>query len=315
MLDSYGRNIKYLRLSVTELCNLRCRYCMPENGVVKKRHDEILTEEEMICAVRAAASVGIEKVRITGGEPLLKPNIISICSNIAKIPGINELCLTTNGNFLPEKSEALKHSGVKRINISLDTLSHKKYEWITRNGSLEKALEGIEAAVNAGFEKVKINTVLIKGFNDDEIISLANLTYKYPVDVRFIELMPMNDNLFFERKNFLSCFEVLQKFPDIVKISVDGVAELFHLKNALGNIGLISTVSKNFCSECSRLRLTADGKIKPCLHTSEEINIKGMNEYEIKEAFIKAVSSKPERRPEFFSGMMKNGRTMNQIGG
>lgn len=288
---------------------------MPEYGIVKKRHDEILTEEEIIFAVNAAASVGIEKIRITGGEPLIKPNIISICSKIAKVPGIKELCITTNGIFLLEKAGALKNSGVKRINISLDTLNPKKYEYITRTGSLEKAISGIEAAVNCGFEKVKINAVLIKGFNDDEIISLANLTYKYPVDVRFIELMPMNDNFFYERENFLSCSEVLKKFPDIEKISVDGVAEIFHLKNSLGNIGMIRTVSKNFCSECNRLRLTADGKIKPCLHTSEEISVKGMSEKEMKEAFIKAIATKPKMHPEFFSGLMKNKRTMNQIGG
>ncbi len=191
MIDSYGREIKYLRLSVTELCNLRCRYCMPEDGVCKKSHDQMLTQEEMLRAIRAAASLGVTKLRLTGGEPLVKPNIVSICQGAAATPGIRELCLTTNGTLLPKLARPLKEAGVNRLNISLDTLQEDKYHFITRQGELKQALAGIEAARDAGFETIKINTVLIGGFNDGEIPALADLTRRYPIDLRFIELMPL----------------------------------------------------------------------------------------------------------------------------
>ena len=173
MTDRFGRNISYLRISVTELCNLRCRYCMPEEGVCKKRHEEMLREDEMIQAVEAAASLGITKLRITGGEPLVKKNIVSICRRAAAVEGIREVCLTTNGILLPALAVPLKEAGVKRLNISLDTLDAEKYAYITRTGSLSQAVEGIRAAMDAGFEKVKLNTVLIGGFNEEEIVPLA----------------------------------------------------------------------------------------------------------------------------------------------
>ena len=194
MIDAYGRKITYLRLSVTELCNLRCRYCMPEDGVCKKRHEDMLTQEEMLTAVKAAAELGITKLRITGGEPLVKRDILSICRGVARTEGIKEVCITTNGLLLPELAKPLREAGVSRVNISLDTLDEKKYAYITRRGSLEGAMRGIESALAAGFDKVKINTVLIGGFNDDEIPALAELTRQYPVDLRFIELMPMVDS-------------------------------------------------------------------------------------------------------------------------
>ena len=194
MIDTYGRQITYLRLSVTELCNLRCRYCMPEDGVCKKRHEEMLTQEEMIMAIRAAAALGIRKLRITGGEPLVKSNIVGLCRAAAAVDGIEEVCLTTNGTLLPKLAVPLREAGVRRLNISLDTLDAEKFRYITRIGNLEDALAGIEASLEAGFDKIKINSVLIGGFNDDEIPSLAALTQRYPVDVRFIELMPMYDS-------------------------------------------------------------------------------------------------------------------------
>ena len=203
MRDTFGREITYLRLSVTELCNLRCRYCMPEDGVCKKSHEEMLTEDELVLAAKAAAELGITKIRITGGEPLIKRNILHICERISAIEGVNDLCLTTNGTMLEEFAMPLKKAGVSRLNISLDTLDREKFEHITRRNNFEDALAGIEAAVNAGFEKIKINAVLIGGFNDDEIASLANLTKKYPVDVRFIELMPMYDSGDFTEKAYI----------------------------------------------------------------------------------------------------------------
>ena len=173
MLDSFGRDITYMRVSVTELCNLRCRYCMPEDGVCKKKHEEMLTEDEIINAVRAAASLGITKLRITGGEPLVKKNIVSICRRAAQVPGIREICITTNGTLLPGLAKPLREAGVSRVNISLDTLDAEKFRYISRCGELSQAVDGIRAALEASFEKVKLNTVLIGGFNDDEIPALA----------------------------------------------------------------------------------------------------------------------------------------------
>lgn len=194
MIDTFGRSITYLRVSVTELCNLRCRYCMPEDGVCKKEHADMLTEDELIQAVEAAAALGITKLRITGGEPLVKKNIVSICRRASRVPGIREVCLTTNGILLPELARPLKEAGVSRLNLSLDTLDPQKYAHITRRGSLDDFWKGFHAALDADFQKIKLNAVLIGGFNDDEILPLAELTRKYPVDVRFIEMMPMCDS-------------------------------------------------------------------------------------------------------------------------
>ena len=176
MIDSYGRQISYLRLSVTELCNLRCRYCMPEDGICKKRHDEILTQEETISAIRAAASLGISKLRITGGEPLVKPNIVDLCAEAAAVDGIREVCMTTNATLLPKLAGPLREAGVSRLNISLDTLDPEKFRYITRIGTLSDAVAGLDAALDCGFERIKVNAVLIGGFNDDEIPVLAELT-------------------------------------------------------------------------------------------------------------------------------------------
>ncbi len=317
MLDSYNREITYLRLSVTELCNLRCRYCMPAEGVCKKSHADMLTEDETIAAVQAAATLGIRKVRITGGEPLVKPNILSICERCASVPGINEVCLTTNAVMLPRLAGSLKSAGVKRLNISLDTLNREKYAYITRIGSLEGALAGIEAALNAGFEKIKINSVLIGGFNDDEIADLAGLTMKYPVDVRFIELMPMVDNPDFNESSYISGSAVLDVLPTLEpQVPDGGVARLFHLPGAFGNVGLISPISAHFCAECNRLRLTADGKIKPCLHSSDEYSIKGLDYDGVLAVMKQAIMNKPAWHGVLTSENPSHaGRNMNQIGG
>lgn len=317
MTDNYGREITYMRMSVTELCDLRCRYCMPENGICKKPHELMLTEEEMIDAVRAAASLGIKKLRITGGEPLVKKNIVSICKNAAAVPGIEEVCITTNGIKLPELAIPLKEAGVKRINMSLDTLNAEKYAYITRRGTLAQAEEGLRAALDAGFQKIKINTVLMGGFNDDEIRLLAELTMRYPLDIRFIELMPMYDSGDFGPEAFISNERVLETIPELQKVSADGsVARLYKLPGAMGNIGLISPVSAHFCAECNRIRLTADGKIKPCLHSSEEISIKGLSMEQMRDQMIRAIHAKPEWHGALdCRNRSKAGRNMNQIGG
>lgn len=317
MLDRYNRNITYLRISVTDLCNLRCRYCMPEDGVFKKSHEEMLSEEEMVRAVRAAASLGIKKIRITGGEPLVKRNILSICRRISAVEGIEEVCMTTNGTLLPSMAKPLREAGVKRLNISLDTLSPEKYAYMARTGTLEQALAGIEAALAAGFEKVKLNTVLIGGFNDDEIVPLAELTRKWPVDVRFIELMPMYDSGDFGAAAFIPYSKVLEQLPEALPVEWDGgVAQRYHLPGAMGEIGLISPISAHFCGECNRIRLTADGKIKPCLHSGTEYSLKGLDEAGMRRVLETAILEKPQwHGPLDAVNRSRAGRNMNQIGG
>ena len=317
MIDTYGRRISYLRLSVTELCNLRCRYCMPEDGVCKKRHEEMLTQEETVTAVRAAAALGIRKLRITGGEPLVKNNIVGLCREVSAVEGIDEVCLTTNGTLLPKLAVPLREAGVSRLNISLDTLDAEKFRYITRIGDFSEAMAGIRAALDAGYDKVKINSVLIGGFNDDEITALAELTRRYPVDVRFIELMPMYDSGDFGPEAFIPYTVVTDRLPELVPVPDDGgVARLYRLPDAQGNIGLISPVSAHFCAACNRIRITADGKIKPCLHSSDEISIKGMDYDGMLETLRTAILSKPQWHGELsYLERSHAARNMNQIGG
>ena len=317
MIDKLGREITYLRISLTDKCNLRCRYCMPEEGVCKRSHQEMMNEDEMVTAVEVAASLGIRKIRLTGGEPLVKRNILSICRRVAAVEGIQEVCLTTNGILLPELASPLKEAGVKRVNISLDTLDPEKYAYITRIGRLEQFETGLKAALEAGFDKVKINAVLIGGFNDDEIEALANLTMEYPVDMRFIELMPVQDHDEFGQEAYVPYSRVLEKLPGAVPVAGDsGVAKLYRLPDAKGNIGLISPVSAHFCAECNRLRLTADGKLKPCLHSGDEYSIKGLSKEEMKTVFQQAIWNKPAWHGDLDAvNRSRAGRNMNEIGG
>ncbi len=317
MLDQYKRNINYMRISVTELCNLRCRYCMPVEGICKKEHKEMLSEDELVQAVEAAVSLGITKLRITGGEPLVKRNILSICRRIAAVNGIREVCMTTNGILLPALAAPLREAGVTRLNISLDTLDRKKYAYITRGGALDDAWAGIEAALSAGFQKVKLNAVLIGGFNDEEIAALAELTKRYPLDVRFIEMMPMYNSGDFDETAFLPCEKVLEVLPELAAVEPDGgVAQLYQLPGAMGRVGLIRPVNAHFCGSCNRIRLTADGKIKPCLHSAEEYNIKGLDFTGMRSVMEQAIQRKPEWHGEMsFKKRSHAGRNMNQIGG
>ena len=317
MIDQFGRNITYMRLSVTDKCNLRCRYCMPAEGVCLKEHREMLTEDEMITAVEAAASLGIKKLRITGGEPLVKRNIVSICRRAALVEGIEEVCLTTNGIYLPKLAEPLKAAGVKRINLSLDTLDPEKYAYITRVGTLDDFRAGFHAALDAGFEKVKLNAVLIGGFNDNEIPQLAELTRQYPVDMRFIEMMPMYDSGDFKDAAFVPNSRVLEMLPEATPVAADGgVAKLYRLPDGKGNIGLISPLNAHFCGTCNRVRLTADGKIKPCLHAPDEYSLKGLDFEGMKKVLEEAIWNKPQWHGDLDAAHRSQaGRNMNQIGG
>ena len=310
-----------MRLSVTDLCNLRCRYCMPEEGVEKLTHPEMLTEDEMVDAVQAAADLGISKIRITGGEPLVKKNILSVCRRIGQIEGIEETAITTNGTLLPTLAVPLRKAGISRINISLDTLDPDKYAFMTRRGRFEEAWAGVMAALEAGFDKVKLNAVLIGGFNDDEIEKMVDLTRQYPLDMRFIELMPMLQDDEFGQSAHISGDEVLRRVPDLQPLSeqtlMSGqVARMYRLPGARGRVGLIDPLSHTFCSACNRIRLTADGKLKPCLHSSQEISIKGLDIDGMREKMREAIMAKPQEHGELNAGHRSEaGRQMNQIGG
>ncbi len=314
MKDSHGREISYLRLSVTDLCNLRCRYCMPGEGVCKLRHEEILTEDEMLAAIEAAAFLGVRKLRITGGEPLLKKNILSLCRRASAVPGIDELCLTTNGLLLPALAKPLFDAGVTRLNLSLDTLRPETYGALTRREPPDDLLAGLKAALAAGFEKIKLNAVLLRGWNDSEIPALASLTKTYPVDVRFIERMPLIGDPELQDA-YLPCAAVLDALPDLIPEGQEGVARLYRLPGAQGRVGLIAPVSAPFCGSCDRLRLTADGRLKPCLHGGVEYPIKGLSKEAVLETMKKAILAKPRCHALTPSGGSGAGKTMNRIGG
>ncbi len=315
MRDGFGRVINYLRLSVTQGCNLRCRYCMPESGGHPLPAGGLLPAAEMLTAVRAAASLGVRKVRVTGGEPLTRGDILPLCRAVSAVPGVEELCLTTNGVLLPALARPLRDAGVRRVNVSLDTLDADKYAAMTRGGRLDDAIAGLRAALDAGFDRVKVNCVLIGGWNDGEIPALAELALRYPVDVRFIELMPMGCGGF-GAEAYLSCEEVLRRLPQFKPEGAEGVARLYRAPDAQGRVGLIRPLSDHFCGRCSRLRLTADGKILPCLHMPQGVDIRGLDFDGMRAAFIKAVALKPEKHgplaAECPSGAEKD---MNEIGG
>ena len=307
MQDTYGRRIKYLRLSVIDSCNLKCCYCFPESVSMSTR--KIMTRCEIAYIVRVLASLGIQKVRITGGEPLIRPDIVAICEDLSEI--VQELCITTNGTLLEDMAGALVKAGVSCVNISLDTLSPEKYRMITGCDLHRKVMRGIDAALCAGFRSVKINAVLMKGINDSEITELVSFAREQPLDVRFIEIMPVNVR--FWEKVFMQCSEVLKHFPEAEYSGFQGTAEIYTLPGAKGRLGLISPVSCKFCSECTRLRLTSDGKFKPCLYTADETSIEAMNESAIRDAVMKAINQKPKHRPENFETSAI--RTMTQTGG
>jgi cyclic pyranopterin phosphate synthase len=286
---------------------------MAPEGVEKRSHQEIMTPEEMEEAVQVAVKLGVRKVRITGGEPLVRGGIVDICRRVGAIPGLEELTLTTNGVLLPRYAQDLRQAGVQRLNISLDTLRPERYHAITRLGTLEDALAGLEAAREAGFPPVKINCVLMGGINDDEISDFVALTKDEAISVRFIELMPMGQCQNWDKSRFVPDETVLQAVPALEPVGQDGVARLYRVPGYAGTVGLIRPVSAHFCPECTRMRLTADGKLKPCLHSSQEINVKGLTGAALEAAFRQAILAKPERH--HLEHGSESARNMNAIGG
>lgn len=314
MKDQFDREITYLRVSVTDLCNLRCRYCMPD-GVCQKRHEDILSFEEITEIVAAAAELGVRKVRVTGGEPLVRKGCVDLVRMIAAIPGVEEVDMTTNGVLLARDAAALKAAGLRRVNISLDSLDPEKYAYITGGGSLQDAIAGIKAAFDVGLTPVKINTVLIGGFNDDEIPAFVELTRSYPVELRFIELMPMGGQ--FGKDAYVPGSRVLEAVPALSPIPQDGgVAQLYQLTDGKGRVGLISPLSRHFCGTCNRLRLTSEGHLKPCLHSNQEILVRGKHGKELLDTLKEAILNKPQMHGALDAEHLSQaGRAMHTIGG
>ena len=315
MEDTFGRTITYLRLSVTDLCNYRCRYCMAPEGVEKTAHDAVCSLEELRDMTAAAVACGVRKVRITGGEPLVRRGIVDLCRMVKEIPGVKELCLTTNGSLLGSLALPLREAGVDRLNISLDTLRPDRFRTITRLGELSQAWEGIQAAEAAGFSQLKLNCVLMGGINDDEIEDFVDLTRTHPWQVRFIELMPMGVCAGWDRRAFLPVETVRQRCPDLEAVGAEGVAACYRLPGASGTVGLIAPMSHVFCGDCSRIRITADGKLKPCLHSGEEIPLRGLTGEDLVQAVRQGIARKPERHHLERRGGSETRRSMNEIGG
>lgn len=315
MRDEFGRDIRYLRLSVTDRCNCRCVYCMPENGVPMLSHADILSFEEMRDIVAAAASLGVRKVRLTGGEPLVRRGIVDLVGMVAAVPGIDEVDMTTNATLLAPVAASLRGAGLTRLNVSLDTLNAARYKAITRCGTLADALAGLEAAHDAGFANTKINCVLIGGVNDDELRPLAELARDRDLTVRFIELMRMGECAGWPKGRFVSADEVLSAVPELVRAGGQGVSELYQAPGWKGSVGLIRPMTHRFCSSCDRIRVTADGRLKPCLHSAAEVNLRGLSGQDLVEAIRAGIAAKPRGH------RMNNGRAsdslraMNEIGG
>lgn len=315
MQDKYGRNINYLRLSITDVCNYRCMYCMDSDSEIKRNHGELLSLKEIINIGKAAVDCGINKIRLTGGEPLLRTDILELCEGLRSIDGLDELAITTNGAMLSEMAYDLKSSGVDRINISLDTLNEDKFKTITRTGSLKEVLNGVEETIKVGFNNTKINVVLMAGINDDEIKDFVNLTKDKPVSVRFIELMPLGPCKAWYEDRFISTETVIKEVPELTATMCDGVSNVYKLGDATGTVGLISPISNCFCERCNRLRVTSDGRLLPCLHSDLEYNIKGLSNRDLVDAFYLAINNKPVSHHIAETHTSDNSDYMNNIGG
>ena len=334
MKDSHGRVIDYLRISLTDRCNFRCIYCMPAEGVCPMGHDEILRIEEIEAIARVATRIGIRSVRLTGGEPLVRKGVVDLVAALSDMPGVENVSMTTNGVLLPEMADDLKAAGLSRVNISLDTLDPEQFTFITRVGRLESTLNGIDAALEAGFNPVKINAVTVRSLNQD-YLAFAKLSIDRPLHVRFIEYMPVGDSSGSDgsgwgKQDVVPSEELLQiineravaeGLPELVSTSDDdkplgwGPARYFQFPGAQGTVGFISPLSRHFCSQCNRLRLTADGKLRPCLFSDREIDVRAAlrngGEEAVHECFLEALNLKPDDHHD----RVGTERNMSQIGG
>jgi cyclic pyranopterin phosphate synthase len=326
--DSFQRPINYLRVAVTDRCNLRCIYCMPEEGVKWMSHSDILSYEELITIIRASAELGISKIRITGGEPLVRQGIEDFVQMIAQIPGIEDIAMTTNGIFLAKYAADLKKAGLHRVNVSLDTLKPERFKKICRGvdagGDISNVLAGIKAAQEAGLNPVKINMVVMAGVNDDEILDFARKTVDEEWHVRFIELMPFTGHDGHTPVG-LTTRELKQRIDPLGRMEPykhqwgNGPAKYYKLPEAKGTMGFISALSEHFCFSCNRLRLTADGKLRPCLMSETMIDLReplrgGISKDQLKELIQQAVTAKPMGH-HLSEGFKPNDRPFCQVGG
>jgi len=326
MVDRANRKIEYLRISITDRCNLRCVYCMPEGGVPLIPHDEVLSYEEVLRIVRVAVKAGISKVRLTGGEPLVRKGVEGLVRDLAAIDGIKDLALTTNGLLLKKLAYPLFEAGLRRINISLDSLDPARFSTLTRGGALKDVLDGIEMAESAGFDPIKINMVPIRGLNDDEVVEFAKMTITRPWHVRFIEFMPIGAREMWDETRLVPTSETMAAVGGLGALEAltagefCGPASLYRLAGAKGIIGFISPLSDHFCAWCNRLRLTADGKLRPCLFSEYEVDLKtplraGCADEELSSLMGLAISEKPDGH-NMDQGIKKSfKRTMSRIGG
>ena len=304
LCDPFGRCIRYLRISVTDRCNLRCVYCLPAAGVRWMPRDAVLRDEEISAVVRAGLRLGISHVRLTGGEPLVREGVVGLVRMLAVIPGLEDLSLTTNGVLLADQAQALTAAGLRRINISLDTLRPDRFRQITRFGEIPDVRRGMTAALEAGLDPVKLNMVVVRGVNDDEVAELAALTRSLPVEVRFIELMPIGEYFSLEKlvpaAEILASVERLGTLSPVASGAGCGPARTFRLPGARGKIGIISAVTQAFCASCNRLRLTATGTLRPCLDDEQAVELKPalrpvIDENRLAGLIRAAVAAKPER--------------------
>lgn len=323
MKDKFGRNIDYLRISVTDNCNLRCIYCMEEKDNKFLNIEKKLTDEEIYRIAKASAKLGIKKIRITGGEPLVRPNIVKLIGEINKVKGIEEVYLTTNATLLFDKVEELAKNGLKGVNISLDSLIEERFNKLTRIGGLTKVLDAIDKCIENKI-KVKINTVMIDDINKDEILNFINLTVKKPVDVRFIELMPIGigkDHKGITNKEILGLIkENYGQVEEVSRNKKGGPAQYIKLNNALGKVGFISAMSNCFCQDCNRIRVTPDGFLKQCLHWDYGISLrdllrKGISDEELISVIEENIYNKPEKHLFNEKNVHEEIRFMNEIGG
>jgi len=320
--DSFQRPINYLRISVTDRCNLRCIYCMPPHGVKLSPRSEILRYEEIQAVAQAAAALGINKVRLTGGEPLVRTGLSHLVQILCQIEVIDDIALTTNGVLLRQHAFTLKEAGLRRVNVSLDTLKRDRFHRITRHDKLGDVLNGIKAAKEVGLDPVKVNMVVIRGINDDEVLDFARLTMEQGWHVRFIEPMPFGIG---ESLSFVPTSEIQERLLSLGTLEPclpshgNGPAKYFRFGGTPGTVGFISPLSEHFCFNCNRLRLTVDGKLRPCLLSDEEVDLKnplrrGASSDELKRLIQQAVAQKPERH-HLSEGVLPTGRSMCQVGG
>ncbi len=320
MVDQFERQIHYLRLSVTDLCNLKCQYCMPEEGIDKKLHQDILRIEEYLKLVEVMTDLGVDKIRLTGGEPLIRKGIVDLVAGITALNKVKDLAITTNGTLLKKYAKALKEAGLNRVNISIDTLDPQKYKDITRGGNLQDVLDGIQAAKEVGLLPIKLNVVLINGFNTDEVKDFIELADE-DIDVRFIELMPIGQVADWSKDQFISNEAILKRHEEAFAIDPGeqfGPATYYQKKNGKGRVGFINPISNHFCATCNRVRMTADGKLKLCLHTNEEFDLKPLLEEDretarqVLHAYIHQKPKEHHLNDQSFEPIV---RDMNRIGG